>query len=389
MLGSMPAMAACAMMMILAPAFDDSAIERHQLAQLIEGARADVGNISFYFEGTYTVPGERERQSLRLGPDGVKFSYSGTYSRRADGATRVESYLFNHRTETASHYLVANRDDALTVSAKKDDAERASVTIQKPGGEDFKRIGSIGQVLLADVVIDYARSTYRYEFEGFKKLDGHDCVVVRFSLTRDDSLPREQGISDVYWIDLQRGGHVLRHERYLGTNVGGATTNIKLASFRSPDGATVWLPVSGQVEGRISRDPGPPPKRIYTNHPIYIEAYQVVPSSVRINQGLQDEDFTVRPRTGDIVSDHLKKAQYEFGQYVIRSKEPKPRPLTDAEIESKLEMMLSDAEVMAGELKATSVQRRGTTWLQRTPWIVGGLAAAAVGVVLIRRQLSA
>ncbi len=371
------------------PPLEEPQISRQQLISLMEGARGEWKDYSFFFEGKSTVLGEAERQSQKLGPDGVQFTYSGTYSRRSDRAVRVESYFFNHRTDTAGHYLVSKFDNTLTVSARSESDEKAEVTIREPGIEDFKRIGSFGQILLADAVIGYALSSYVYRFEGFEQVDGHNCIKVRFLLTQDESLPLEKAVSDVFWIDLQRGGHVLRHERHFRTDVASATTNIRLESFETPEGIKVWLPVQGQVEGRITRSTGPNPKRIYSKDPILIEAYHLVPTSLKLNQGLTDKDFTVQPKIGDLVSDHLKKAQYEFGQYVIRSKEPKARPLTNAELETKLETMLGDANIMAGELKATSVERRGTTWLQRTPWIVGGLAALISILLLIRRQISA
>ena len=111
----------------------------------------------------------------------------------------------------------------------------------------------------------------------------------------------------------------------------------------------------------------------------------MIPTSLKIDSGLKDEFFTIKPKAGDIVSDEVRKAKYEFGQYMIRPK-PVLRQSTDAEVKAELERMLKDSKRMANELKATSPQHEASVWWTAWPWATAGVALAGVGLILYRRR---
>ncbi len=362
-------------------------IDRNGLIQLIEASRPSFQDVSFEYEGEYIYPREPERKSQGLGPDGIAETYSGTYVRRGDGATLVDIYRFIHRTKDASHAVIATRSGTVESSSKKASSPEANINIRRAGIEEVGR-GNFGSIWLSDVVLAYARSAYLYEYEGIRALDGHDCLVVRFRLTEDESLPKSKTVSKIFWIDLKRGGHVVHHEQRWGDDLATLTTGIRLESFEVAPGKSAWLPVAGHCEGRVAADPADVKKRVFTGDPIYVENYRLLATSLRWNQGLKDDRFSVKARPGDIVTDALRQAKYEFGQYMVRSKAEKPKPVSDVEVKKNLDRMLGDSDVLARELKASSPQRDGASWLDQWPWAVAGLAAVGLVVFVIRQRLA-
>lgn len=374
--------------MIPASAARADEIDREALVQLIQGAQAGAGysDVSFEFEGQAEFP-EENRRADRDDSDAA-FSYSGTYAMRSDGARRAGIYFFNHLERTSENYVVCTLGSETTVWIKPADAEEAKVTIAEATRTDFQRAGCFGQILEADEVIELARGSRPYEFVGFERLDGARCAVARF-YRAIDMKDKEKAVSETYWIDLERGGYVLRHEHRWGRNLARLTTDVRLESFDTPSGRSVWLPVHGQEQGHVTRDKRDRSIRVFPRDPVYVESYDLVKATLRFDQSLTDDYFTVKPRKGDLVSDQIKQAEYEYGQYVIRSRQPAEPPPSDAEIEAGLESMLKDSDFLNRELKATSVARRGPTWSDRAPWLLAGSAVAALAVVSIRRRMAA
>lgn len=364
----------------------DNEINREALVQLIEAAWANRGytDASFEYEGKAVYP----RSGGRDRPEIPAFAYNGTYSMRSDGATRANIYFFDFIDQAAENYVVARLGAQTTVWSKRAEAREASITISEARPTDFQRIGSFGQIMLSDEVVELAQSTLPYQFMGFEMFDGARCAVARFYRSKG-SIDKRNAISDTFWIDLERGGHVLRHEHRLGENLARILTGIRLEAHEASPGRSVWMPVFGQEEGHIGQDERDPSVRTYPKDAVYLEAYELVTATLRFDRGLSDEYFTVKPHRGDLVSDRLKEAEYEYGQYVIRSRQPAEPPPSDAEIEAGLEAMLKDSDFLARELKATSVARLGPTWADWAPWLVVGCAAAALAVILFRRRIAA
>jgi hypothetical protein len=369
----------------------DEAIDRNQLIQLMEASRPDFQDVSFEYEGEYVYPREQQQKSQRLGTDGVSDTYSGVYVRRRDDARVVDIYRFLHRTNSATHVVIAVRGDTVEASAKKHDSPKAKLNIRRARIEEFGR-GNFGSIWLRDAVLGYARSTYLYEYIGSRKHDGNDCLVVRFRLAEKEEEVANSGIvSKTFWIDLKRGGHVLHCEERWGDDLVKLTTGVRLESFESEPGKSVWLPVTGHCEGRVTLDPNDMKKTVFLDEPVYVENYRLLASSLRWNQGLKDDRFSVKAKPGDVVTDALRQAKYEYGQYMVRSKAEKaekPKRVTDEEVEKNLDRMLKDADVLARELKAASPQREGTSWLSLAPWAAAGLSGVGLVVLIVKQRLA-
>lgn len=364
----------------------DEPIDRNRLIQLMDASGPDFQDVSFEYEGEYVYPREPERKSQGLGPDGVHETYSGLYTRRRDDARIADIYRFYPKTRTASRGVIAILGDSVESSTRKDDASKAEIGIRRVRIEEFGA-GNFGSIWLRDAVVGHARSTYVYDHLGVREHDGVDCLVVRFRLTEDPDLPENVTISKSYWIDLARGGHVIHHEERRGNDLLKLMTGVRLESFEIAPGRSAWLPVAGRWEGRIALDPDDFKKVSFLDEPVYVENYRMLTNSVRWNRGLKDGSFSAKAKPGDVVTDALRKAKYEYGQYLQRSKAEKPKPLSDEEVAKNLDRMLQDGDVLSRELKASSPGREGASWFALLPWGVAGLAAVGL-VALVFGRLS-
>ncbi len=111
----------------------------------------------------------------------------------------------------------------------------------------------------------------------------------------------------------------------------------------------------------------------------------MIPVTLRFNQGLKDSAFSVKANPGDAVSDEVRKAKFEYGQYMVRPKAETRLP-SDTEVKANLDRMLKDSAVMAKEVKASSPLRDGPGWMSHWPWAFAGLSVAGIGFLYFRRR---
>ena len=339
-------------------------MSRQQLVQLMDAAQsANCRDATFDYEGKEFVPGKPDAQ-------GIPLNYSGTFKRRADGAIWVDIYSFDNVSGNASRCGVAILNQKTESSMQRADQKNASVEIKEQGILEFAGPGNFRQIWLSDLAKKLAESPYQYQYEGIRSIDDTECIVVRFRLVLDDSTPLNKTVSYIFWIDLNRGGHVLRFEqRFWGENLASLTT-VRLARFERGPGFAAWLPVSGRVEVRLTSKNNEP---VFLDKPARYETYDLLPVTLQFDQGLKDDAFSVKAKVGDAVSDEVRKARYEFGQYMMRPR-PAGKRVTDTEIKAEMDRMLQDSSVMAGELKASSPLRDGPGWLSSWPWMLAVLA---------------
>jgi len=372
----LPALLMTTTLMLASAAGDE--ISREQLIQLIDAAQtANHQDVSFDYEGRKAVPS-------KSGPEQVMDVYTGSFIHRSDGAALTDLYHFDQQFKEASHGVVAILDGTTSSSDRRADQKNASISIKKQGPLEYAGPGNYRQIWLADLVKKFALSPYVYEFEGMRQHDGADCIVVRFRLVyTKDEMPKDKTLSEIFWVDLNRGGHVIRHEsRVPGNNLSTVTT-VQLQRFEPRPGRVVWLPCSGKFEGMI--DVSKDFKRIFATKPVWYSTYDLLPLTIRFDRGLKDEVFSIKPRTGDAISDEVRKARYEFGQYMVRPVTVTRNP-TDAEVKAELDRMLKDSKVMANELKATAPPLEESGWWTRWPWAVVGASLLGVGFVYYRQR---
>ncbi len=355
--------------------------DRSQLAQLIAAAQQDLcHDVGFEYEGQQVIPGELGREAQKLQADGVRFSFSGTFTRREDGATLTEIYSLDKKYDMPSRITVALLEGVGEDLSQKATEKRGEIAARKQGPLSHYRVGDYHVIWAADKVLDLAKSVYQYEFRGTDRIGDSECLVVRFRLELEGTPATAESSTKTFWVDINRGGHVVRSEDHWGGRLA-RTATVELGRFGPRPGKICWLPISGRVESHVAFRAG---KQEFLKEPVYHDTHHMIPATVRFDRNLTDEQFTVKARPGDVVSDEVRKARYEFGQYMVRPAKPTTVP-SDTEVKANLDRMLKDSSLMAKELKASSPLRDGSGWASYWPWAIAGLAVAGSGFVLYRR----
>src|SRR5262249_18524228 len=143
-----------------------------------------------------------------------------------------------------------------------------------------------------------------------------------------------------YWIDLSRGGLVVREENYQPGRRLASRLDIKLAPFKVGT-KDVWMPVAGELSAYAATVDKKP--AVLKDRQLVDNIY-VVDGTMQFNQHPGQEVFTIKYKTGTPVSDKLRKLQYEFGQQQIS-----PEP-TRAEVKKMLDEQVAMAEAQKTEL---------------------------------------
>jgi hypothetical protein len=147
------------------------------------------------------------------------------------------------------------------------------------------------------------------------------------------------------------------------------TKGVQLEKFPIGREASVWFPVRGITETfpllrgeRLGTDPS------------LVELHTLVDGTVRFNQGLPDEYFTVTWKGKRLETPKLNQTAKTF---------PKPSPRNDPEgIRQRLDAHLIRADVQAAQLEAPSPERKGWDWV-----FVSQIALTVVGAVVVTGAL--
>lgn len=213
----------------------------------------------------------------------------------------------------------------------------------------------------------------RFTDNGWDEIDGHRCLRVTI-----EPFP---GIDAwEFWIDLDRGGHVLRADFHRDGLHWLRIHSVRLERFDLPRGGSIWFPVHGVrdtfLNGYDDRD-----------YPVLRETYDVVQGTLALNRGLRDERFSVdwdgsQPRT-----EKLQETRKEFRAAQAKRKPAKTPYMSPAEVEKDLNNRLEVAKRQADQLDASSPA--SAAW-NRQVWLQAGLTtlgvAAIVAAVVLRRR---
>src|SRR5262249_24189954 len=142
------------------------------------------------------------------------------------GAIEREQLIVRASKDEAEHYL------------RRDNAPIGQGIIDRPVMLHANRPGSLGSIFLIDTI---------------KRVNGLGKLV--FSVTRDVLDGQELRLLSIsfensptpyhkFWINLRRGGHVVRWETFAPGGELRGRSKIELRSFRLGE-KTVWMPVSG------------------------------------------------------------------------------------------------------------------------------------------------
>ena len=333
------------------------------IAGLLEAAYAPMKDVTFEYEGKMTFP--EGGKSAVHDADGLFDDYSGVVAERRDGAILVDIYhRFYKRNHEIVRETVAMLGERCEIYMRTVDQRGASGQVVDAHYSRAELSGSMSRISYAHILIGILRDVnWAVIQEESEPVAGRQCIVVKFIFVPDNKLSLR------FWIDLERGGHVLKYEEMQGKEVRARAYDVSLEQFKDSQGQAVWIPVSGVWEGYVAVDKEGPPTigKKATNR----ETYTVLKESVRVNTGLKDDRFSVKFANGTLITDKLRRAQYQFGQ----TNPPGKKITTSFDAEASLKEQLRLADQQKDELKAASWERSGTSWVDWMPWltVAGGM----------------
>ena len=347
----------------------DDKPDKSLLTGLLEAAHAPIQDLTLEYEGKMTFP--QAGHSEIHDADGLHDDYSGVIAERRDGAVSIDIYhRYYNREHEISRETIAMLGDRCEIYSRTVDQRGASGEVV---GAHFSRLspsGSMYRVRFALDLMGLLRDVnWSVTQEGSEIIDGHQCLVVKFSFVPDSQHTQR------FWIDLERGGHVLKYEQLIGNYVRMRAYDIALVQFKDSQGHAIWIPVSGIWEAYESfdKDKSSTIGKKATNR----ETYTVLPESVRLNTGLKDDRFSVKFANGTLITDKLRRVQYQFGQTVPAGK----KTTTPFDAEASLKEQLRLADQQKDELKAASWERAGSTWFDWMPWLTVSVSMLLIGGV--------
>ena len=350
----------------------EESIDADQFARLISTLHAPIQDISFVYEGEFRYLGPSSK--IRGGKDALDRDYQGFYALRSDGATLLDLYdrfLAHDSLKRTTSAMLKWQVERFGQFADHKNAIGGKIEHKGDPGTFFTD-GSPERILFLWYFQFWPQrwisdpGVTGYEFQGWEDVDGHRCLRVQ----RDALIHSPNGPVLRFWIDVARGGHPLKYEMRVGGKLEMHVEQIKLDRIPIAEGKEpIWLPVSG-VEEDFLWD------KTHTSSPMFRSTYALVNGSVRVNQGLDDDQFTLH---SNLFSREPALAN------VRRTFDTTPPVRTDPEgVRLQLDAALAKANRESEQLKASSpaAPDRFRTML----WQFGfaGLGSMILGFVVVQ-----
>jgi hypothetical protein len=357
-------------------AADDGIHDAKSLITAIEAIQHSVEDFRCEFEGTLYYRGkvaEDPSTKPQIGPDGLAQAFDGVFTWKRGGETRSDGmYRMQGIMAGIQHKILVVRPSRNESEwyIRFNDAPLGKAVIQPPQKGSSHSPDCYGYIFLIDhIKQEVADETNLVATVTDDQIEGRALKVLSFTMK---GFP--DAFLECYWIDLRRGGHVVRNEIYRkyegsGKLVMDGRLDIKLDSFKVGD-AEVWMPVSGEDVGYGASELTPDKKRrpIVSDKPTVLISIKVVDGSMEFNKHPGPEVFTIKYKPGTPISDNLRQMTYEFGQQKLAAKP------TKSEIEAMLKEQVANAEKQKSELVAAPLSE-GIDW---SSWLLWGMVAAVL-----------
>ena len=198
-------------------------------------------------------------------------------------------------------------------------------------------------------------------------VDGHRCLVV------------DGGQWNRFWIDLERGGNVLKAEDYTMNyeHLRSRAHGIKLKKYQSGD-KDIWLPIGGTHDSFKWGS-------AYHAEPIYRETYVVVDGTVVLGAGLGNRHFSMTSNTPNPES--LQKLDLSGRYRDAMSKQPSAPMRTDAVgVRERIDAQLAEADRQETMLAASAPSREWWSWAGASQVLLGVAAVGALATAVVMRR---
>ena len=344
-----------------------------QFLRIIKGLHSEIRDVTFVFEGGITP-----HDSGGINPAKPSM-YQGLYSFRSDGATLLDVFSWSPDMgkpgmRTIDVILKGNHSKISQVPdlgiSQPQNGKGAPGVLNGPASAE-----RILYLWYFQTLVD--PELFGYEFQGWERVDGHRCLRVEFNQVPRDQVATWPGDLPIvrFWIDMERGGHPLKVEFWNGTKLFMRSDKIELARLSIADGKAIWFPIRGETNS--FNGPDKAGRDSYRDSPFFTETYAAVNGSVRINQGLTDDYFTVKRKDAMPDIGDLRRMQRELNSKPVVRLRTDPRGVNE-----RLDAKLKEAERQAKQLEASSAAREVWGW---TPILQ--LALGVLGVLLVSGAL--
>ena len=234
----------------------EPSLDGNEIMKLLEGLHAAIKDFEFVCEGeTKWVVDTTDM--FRDAPDNQSGLFQGVYAYRQDGAAYWDQYFkpFDPRADFQHNTFAQLKGRQSKVYRIPDRGSRFHA-VQVGRGSPTE----LGSPFSPQIFIylgywrrlGYSTTDIEIESLDWDDVDGNRTLRL---IINEYPHPRVSAskcapakLWSKYWIDLKRGGHVLKHERYRGSNLIARMDKIALASMRSPDGQQIWLPIQGEFD---------------------------------------------------------------------------------------------------------------------------------------------
>lgn len=375
-------MVICIMILAMATTQDSGpGLDRDELIQALEGLHAGIRDFELVCEGSITAVAPDMTAQARAKRDRA---FQANYAYRSvDGAAYLD--LMQKPFDSGRPFF---RTTQSLLSGKVSEIQRQS--------DEKGRSGPIGERRGGPAAFRFPCSPERfiflskwrglrdiaayleYQCEGWDNIDGNP--VLRVSIVFNPKRTTAEKSWSRYWIDLNRGGHVLKEEFYSGSGLLWRVYGIRLARFPLAAGKEAWFPVAAEMDS-FGTGNG------VQKTPVMHESYRVVQGSLVFNRGLTDERFSVNWNG--------RKAETPAFTKMARENATKPRPpsptlRTDpVSVQQYQEEKLAEADRQSRQLDASPPSRRGWSWNDTLPWFVAVSGVSIISVaLLLRRRVS-
>jgi hypothetical protein len=342
---------------ILALCVGDIGPTEDQFVRLIESAYDSIHDLEFIYEGEMKWTGSPSRTKPK---SSVDKTYQGSF---------VFKYPNNRLIDTRVNFLDPQSSDVRHIKSqcreKTDfiihmiDANRVRIPSNQEPYLPFSRFTSCSPERMFHVAILLAMANkgipFRFEPTGWELIDGHQCLKVRLDTDPRNNDPKNEPYQ-VYWFDVGRGWHPIREEAYLKGKLLSRTNVTAFGQFRGPDGTSVWLPLRSTTEQFMWNFE-------WSDQPFIVETQDIVHDTIRLNQGIPDSRFELRP------------IMAKLGGPSPRKPGMKPQ-----DIEAHLTSLLAASQEQARMAEASSAARTGWggwTLARAVVLAIGGLAIVA------------
>lgn len=352
---------------------DDPAVDAPRFARLMAGLHGEIRDVSFIYEGSLKYIGPASLLEKGQRPEDQDLSFQGRYSYRADGSAALDYYSTRSKFHGVQMRTKLIDYKGKLVSMMMSPRHRAYARARskarqtRSDGNSLVDTGSPERIFTQNFFQDYNRVGYSgFECPGWDEVEGHRCLRVAFAISPDSD------VTFRFWIDMERGGNPLKIETYFGKNLWGRVDQVHLAQVRAEDGKEVWLPVAGRSQSFVWEGKS-------LSSPTYTEEYSVVPTSIRVNQGLSDKHFSIDVDDATGESEAMKRLRREIESVPPVRSDP-------AGVQERLDKQLAAADEQAQRLEASRGPRTWTRPLQAGLIAVGGVVLAAVFLVRWRSR---